>query len=96
NAVEHASVLCRAGLIQIEHLPERLRALAGDLSSGPPEGWPDGGEARTLEEIEARAILEALKRHGGKKLAVARELGINKTTLWRKLKRLGIDPGAAS
>ncbi len=83
NAIEHAFILCRGGLIEPRHLPEPLRAIA-EMS----ENLPNGG---TLAEIEARAIREALARNSGKKLATARELGINKTTLWRKLKRLGID-----
>ncbi len=39
----------------------------------------------TLAEIEKRAILTALKRNGGNRLAAARELEIGKTTLYRKL-----------
>lgn len=39
----------------------------------------------TLAEIEKRAILAALKRNGGNRLAAARELEIGKTTLYRKL-----------
>jgi len=60
-----------------------LRSLAGSR-----EGFPTG---LTLAEIEARVIVEALSRNDGKKTAAARELGINKTTLWRKMKHLGLD-----
>lgn len=83
NAVEHAFILCRGGLIEPRHLPEPLRGMA----PGPRE-FPTGA---TLADIEARVIREALARNDGKKLATARELGINKTTLWRKMKRLGLD-----
>ena len=83
NAIEHAFILCRGGLITLIHLPDPLRSLAG---SG--EGFPTG---LTLAEIEARVIIEALSRNDGKKTAAARELGINKTTLWRKMKHLGLD-----
>jgi DNA-binding NtrC family response regulator len=44
----------------------------------------------TLREIEKRAIHDALQRHGWKKVATARELGIHKNTLRRKIKRLEI------
>ncbi|MBW2027070.1 MAG: sigma-54-dependent Fis family transcriptional regulator, partial [Deltaproteobacteria bacterium] len=44
----------------------------------------------TLKEIEKRAIEMALQRNNWKKLATARELGINKNTLRRKIKRLRI------
>ncbi|HMK34781.1 MAG TPA: sigma 54-interacting transcriptional regulator [Desulfomonilaceae bacterium] len=83
NAVEHAFVLCRGGLIEPRHLPESLQMLTGSS-----DGFPTG---LTLAEIEARVIIEALSRNVGKKTAAARELGINKTTLWRKMKRLGLN-----
>jgi DNA-binding NtrC family response regulator len=44
----------------------------------------------TLQDIEKTAILQALQRHHGKKVATARELGIDKNTLRRKMIRLGI------
>ncbi len=83
NAIEHAFILCHSGLIEPHHLPDPLRGTVTHC-----EGFPTGV---TLAEIEARAIREALSRNHGKKLETARELGINKTTLWRKLKRLGLE-----
>ena len=83
NALEHAFVVCRRDLIEPEHLPESLRpAVGAPLASAA--GLP-------LREIEARAIRDALARHGGKRVAAARELGISKTTLWRKVKQMKID-----
>ena len=81
NAVEHAFILCSEGLIRLFHLPENLQPLNHivQVSSG-----------LTLKDIERLAILEALKRNQGKKVATARELGIDKNTLRRKIKRLGI------
>lgn len=78
NIIEHAFILCKNGLIQPGHLPGHLQLAAGALSTGGSK----------LSEIEARVIYETLSRNGGKRLATARELGINKTTLWRKMKRL--------
>jgi PAS domain S-box-containing protein len=83
NAVEHAFILCHGGLIGLRHLPSPLRD-AGPNRDGLPTGL-------TLAEIEARVIREALARNEGRKLPTASELGIDKTTLWRKIKRLGID-----
>lgn len=83
NSIEHAFILCRGGLIEARHLPEPLRSNAGS-----PDILPGGG---TLAGMEARVIKEALARNQGRRLATARELGINKTTLWRKLKRLRIE-----
>jgi PAS domain S-box-containing protein len=82
NAVEHAFILCRGGLIEPRHLPEPLRLVLSAKGTSPSIG--------TLAEIEARSIREALARNNGKKVATALELGIDKTTLWRKMKRLGI------
>lgn len=83
NSIEHAFILCHGGLIGLRHLPPPLRD-AGETGDGLPTGL-------TLAEIEARVIREALGRNEGRKIATAAELGIDKTTLWRKIKRLGID-----
>jgi two-component system response regulator HydG len=60
----------------------------------PGRASPAGGGARTLaaaiEDAERAAIEAALARHGGDLPAVARELGVSGTTLWRKMKRLGL------
>ncbi len=84
NILEHAFVLCAGGLIQPEHLPQDIVAAhqAQRLASAP---------AADFAQAEARVIYEALKRNSFKRLATAHELGINKTTLWRKMKRLGIN-----
>jgi PAS domain S-box-containing protein len=83
NAIEHAFILCSAGLIQPRHLPEYLRP---DIHAGPLF------TGLTLAEIEKRALWEALERNGWRRLATARELGIDKNTLRRKIKRFGLTP----
>jgi len=80
NVIEHAFVLCRAGMIQPRHLPEHLR----------PPGPAAPASGMTLKNLEARSILEALERNAYNRLATARELGIHKSTLFRKIKKLGI------
>ena len=79
NAVEHACVLCRQGLIRLECLPLALL----DGAAGPVDA-PMAGD---LHGMEMAMIQAALARHGGNRGAAARELGIHKTTLWRKLRR---------
>ena len=81
NIIEHAFILCRGGTISVKHLPEYLR---------PAERAERLKEAANLEEVEARFIEDVLRRNRYKRAAAARELGIHKTTLWRKIKRLGI------
>jgi DNA-binding NtrC family response regulator len=44
-----------------------------------------------MKAIEARMIREAIARNGGSRLAAARELGMHKSTLFRKVRLLGID-----
>jgi PAS domain S-box-containing protein len=81
NAIEHAFILCHGGLIQPQHLPSPLREACIGTDGIPP--------GLTLADVENRMIKEALARNNGRKLAAARELGIDKTTLWRKMKRIG-------
>jgi len=84
NILEHAFVLCRRGLIDVHHLPRYLQAAQE----------PDTGRAEPprspLAEAEAREIRAALERNNGHRGRTARELGIDPSTLWRKMKRLGI------
>ena len=85
NAIEHAFVLCRGDIIGLEDLPETVIPAINHMAV--PSGL-------SLQEIEKTAILQALQRHRGKKVATARELGIDKNTLRRKMIRLGIRPKA--
>jgi len=54
---------------------------------------PDG-HVRPLEEIEAEAIRTAIARYRGRMTEVARRLKIGRSTLYRKLKELGLEPEA--
>jgi len=81
NIIEHAFVLCRESYIRREHLPKQLR------TTGIP---PDAG--RTLEEMEQLHINRALEKNSGNRTRAAQDLGIDTSTLWRKMKKYGIDP----
>jgi transcriptional regulator with PAS, ATPase and Fis domain len=85
NVIERAFVLCDSGQIDIQHLPVELTARAATTSSG-------AGMRKARELLEAETIRKALDRAGGNRSAAARELGIHKTTLFRKLRQLGINP----
>ena len=82
NVVEHAFVLCTGEILRVEHLPEHLQEEA-ERGAVRPEG--------ALRRAEAEVIREALTRLDFNRAAVARELGMHKTTLWRKMKKLGIE-----
>ena len=52
--------------------------------------YPDPGMDYSLAREEARRIMDALGRARGSREQAAAELGISKTTLWRRMKKLGI------
>jgi PAS domain S-box-containing protein len=81
NILQHAFVLCKESVIQFSHLPQELATLANQE--------PDKGP-RSLEELEKRAIHEALTDNVENRTAAAKQLGINASTLYRKMKRYGI------
>ncbi len=83
NAIERAFILCQGGFIEIRHLPEELTARVVK---------PDGraGVRAAHRMLDAQAILAALDAHGGHRAAAAKALGIHKTTLFRRVRRLGI------
>jgi PAS domain S-box-containing protein len=82
NIIEQAFVLCRGGWIQLHHLPPELRP-AGAQAEG-------GGGPVSLRSMERHLIEAALERNKGNRSQTARELGIDPSTLYRKLKSLEI------
>jgi PAS domain S-box-containing protein len=84
NIIEYCFVLSRNGLIDLAHLPEDVAARARVSGTGPPE------VARPLEGSEANAIRLTLRRNAGHLGRTAQELGISRTTLWRKMQKHGL------
>jgi PAS domain S-box-containing protein len=85
NVIERAFVICHEGLIGIGHLP-------GELTGRGAAGRA-GSEARSAHDIlDAQALRAALERNAFNRLAAAKELGIHKTTFFRRMKKLGITP----
>lgn len=82
NVIEHAFVLCRGGVIILDDLPDYLRPASEDRLPVVP----------SLEALEARLIVATLRKHGWNRTAASAELGMHKTTLWRKMKRHNIKP----
>jgi len=82
NILEHAYVLSSGRDIEVEDLPDWLQA---------EDGANESGEPSTLEELEGRFIRDVLARNSWNRTTTARELGIHKTTLHRKIRRLGIE-----
>jgi PAS domain S-box-containing protein len=85
NIIERSFILCNEGFIGIEHLPEELTARGRARQS-------DSNMRTARELLEAQSIRSALERNAFNRLATAKELGIHKSTLFRKLKKLRISP----
>jgi PAS domain S-box-containing protein len=86
NIIEYATVVCKDGLIGFEHLPDFLKNAEESRLNRLPEARPC-----SLDEMERSYIREALRRNQWNRSATAAEMGIHPTTLWRKMKRLGIE-----
>jgi len=83
NILEHAFILCSRGQIEPQYLPEPLYPISGQKIS---ESIDD-----VVRSTEAKIIIEALKRNHYNRLQTANDLGMHKSTLFRKIKILGID-----
>jgi len=83
NIIERSFILCGEGSIGIRHLPDEWTAYSRS---------PGNAGLRLARDIlDAQAIRNALAANDFNRLASARDLGIHKTTLFRKIKKLGID-----
>jgi transcriptional regulator of acetoin/glycerol metabolism len=74
--------MCTGGRVELEHLPDAWR----ERTAVSAEGL-----AAEISEHEAQFIRDALERHGWHREETARELGIHKATLFKKIRRLGIE-----
>ncbi len=81
NIIEHASVLCRGGVVTLEHLPK-------ELTAGVPTVPRSSRELRDhVMDSEKELIKTMLARHNGDRTKAARALNIGRTSLWRKMKK---------
>jgi two-component system response regulator AtoC len=103
NAVERAVVLCRRPQIDEGDLPDTLTGLphAPRFSTdpaAPTDGLTDHPLplAVALEEPERRIIEKALKRNNYNRQATAAELDINRTTLYKKMRKYQLDIGESN
>jgi PAS domain S-box-containing protein len=85
NIIEHCFVLCEAEIIEAKHLPASARPIS------KAEKAKDS-EPTTIKQMEILLINQALRRNKGNKTATAKHLGIDKSTLFRKMKAYNITP----
>jgi PAS domain S-box-containing protein len=84
NIIEHCFVLCEGEIIEAKHLPSSVRPALKSESA-------QESEPATIKQMEIILIKQALKRNKGQKTATAKQLGIDKSTLFRKMKALDIN-----
>ncbi len=109
NAIEHAMILARGGIIAREHLPppvlpaglghvgqeEAVAMLIRTWAQSQLEGHDEVQDLyeRLLRLVEPPLLKAAMQHAGGQCLAASRHLGLHRTTLRKKLDALGIDGG---
>lgn len=95
NVIERACVLAKGALIQLEDMPDFI--LNETVPSSHTAGAKEAGEAESpslkdaLKDPEKKIILDALEKCSGNKKEAAKLLGINRTTLYKKLGCYKID-----
>jgi DNA-binding NtrC family response regulator len=84
NALEHAVAVCKGQTLMPEDLPSEIRQRLARLPEiSPTEHGPETGAERDR-------MLRALEAHRWRRGAAARELGISRTTLWRRMRQAGL------
>ncbi len=68
--------------------------LRRQLDQMAPRVLPDTGQVVVYREQKAVQIAQLLEKHGGNRQKVAQELGVSTTTLWRYIKKYGIETGS--
>src|SRR5690349_14089545 len=105
NAIEHAAAIAESDVIGLAELPTSILAprqlplVAGSSAPATPSADgaalapADDADARlgwSLADVEKEHIRRVLDRHRGNATSAARQLGISRTTLWRKLRTYGL------
>jgi len=88
NIIEHATVLCQEGLIDYQHLPDYLQPALSLKETGSPA--PVSSKRIKWADMERGFLLQVLRENNWNRKAAAKELGIGRQTLWRRVKRLSI------
>ena len=85
NIIEHAFVLCKDRVIEMKHLPKEFNQYLDGRKRDKRAHLID-----PLKNAEAELIQKILEKHHGNKMETAKTLGINRSTLWRKMKKYGL------
>jgi transcriptional regulator with PAS, ATPase and Fis domain len=88
NILEHAAIICQDDIIEHKHLPLSLqkRSSPGEVAELP------AADSDILLRGEKQRIIDILDRNNWHRGKAARELHMDRTTLWRKIKRYNLSP----
>jgi DNA-binding NtrC family response regulator len=88
NLVERLVILCPGEAIEEAHVAD---ALPGPAPSAPRASTTPRTLREIMDDLERGVILDALERHGWTIAAAARELGLERSHLYKKMRALGIE-----
>ena len=88
NILEHALIICRNEIIRSKHLPDYVLK---QYTSGKPEVFFAVSPGNDSDNTERQLLLRMLRRNNWHRTKTAQALKIDRTTLWRKMKRHGIN-----
>ncbi|SMC62816.1 PAS domain S-box-containing protein [Desulfocicer vacuolatum DSM 3385] len=92
NAVEYAFVLCNGSSVGPEHLPERVTVGPGPGKRSVRECREVLAESRADQAVDERKqLIQALKVAKGNQSRAARAIGVSRVTIWKRIKKYGID-----
>ena len=83
NTIEYAFVLCPGGWIDRKHLPPKLTVKRGSASVNLVMN-PDN-------DREKEKLIQALRKSGGSRTETAKLLGVSRVTVWKRIKKYGIN-----
>ena len=90
NCIERAIILCKSDIIDTSCLPEKLQSIAPGASSLPSRTKKGASIKDSLRSSEKEIIEKVLEECNGKRKKAAEQLGINRTTLYNKMKQFGL------
>ena len=89
NIIEHASVLCQGEVIERRHLPMYIQGITAHMVE---DRVAKANVTHLRDQRERELIVEMLEVHRWHRQKAAQALGMDRTTLWRKMKRYNISP----